>query len=705
MSSTDYNYDEQGQFFPFFILTLTGLVTLPLTYSLLRPTKNLENTAPRIKSDYRPQHDDLIQRQKQKLLRKERRIKRMITVVAGYAVMAYMVYLIVVTARTVPKIWDPYDILGISRSADEKAISRHYKRLSLKFHPDKIRPDPAKNETIETLNDHFVELTKAYKALTDEEIRNNYIQYGHPDGKQSFSIGIALPKFIVTEGNGKYVLLVYGLLLGVLLPYIVGKWWYGSQQYTKDKVLVASAGNIFREYKEDLQEGGVVTALSAGEEFQQMFNGEKAESGLAKVEKKVLSEDEQSNDILSPEDKQALKKVENSSRRKALALLWAYLGRVELDDPSLDDEKFSVAPAARALNEAFMTISLAFGNLRPIIGSFRASQHLIQAVPPTSSPLLQLPYFTPKLVQSVEGEDAKTHMLVQQYMSLAEDRRRKLSVGQGLLSEQQYQTVLTVAKQMPALEVSKAFFKVVGEKVVTPSSLVQLVVKARFIPPGSTNIPPVNEADLEDVDPDEGDVDAMLGRKDTKSKGSSTSDDESKGDSDDQSIQPPLAHAPYYARDHSPRWYIFLADAKQGRMAVPPFTFTSFSKPLFDDSGKPTFNMQTLRMQFQAPPQTGAFNFMLHIVCDSYIGLDISKEITLQVDDLAKAAAMTDEDDISEPDEDSIAGQMQALKTGTVPKQRSVRKPAEESSDEESDTDGEADDTSETDTETDTDGE
>jgi preprotein translocase subunit Sec63 len=29
----------QGQFFPFFILTLTGLVTLPLTYSLLKPSK------------------------------------------------------------------------------------------------------------------------------------------------------------------------------------------------------------------------------------------------------------------------------------------------------------------------------------------------------------------------------------------------------------------------------------------------------------------------------------------------------------------------------------------------------------------------------------------------------------------------------------------------------------------------------------------
>jgi translocation protein SEC63 len=62
--------------------------------------------------------------------------------------------------------------------------------MSLKFHPDKVRPDPRKNETIEMLNDRFVEISKAYKALTDEEIRNNYIQFGHPDGKQSFSIGI-----------------------------------------------------------------------------------------------------------------------------------------------------------------------------------------------------------------------------------------------------------------------------------------------------------------------------------------------------------------------------------------------------------------------------------------------------------------------------------------------------------------------------------
>lgn len=75
----------------------------------------LENTAPRIKSEYKPKDADLVDAQKRKRLRKERRIKRIITVILGYAVMAWMIYLIAVTARATPKIWDPYDILGVSR--------------------------------------------------------------------------------------------------------------------------------------------------------------------------------------------------------------------------------------------------------------------------------------------------------------------------------------------------------------------------------------------------------------------------------------------------------------------------------------------------------------------------------------------------------------------------------------------------------------
>ena len=46
--------------------------------------------------------------------RKQWRVKRTLTVVLGWALMGFMVYLILVTQRTVIKIWNPYDILGIS---------------------------------------------------------------------------------------------------------------------------------------------------------------------------------------------------------------------------------------------------------------------------------------------------------------------------------------------------------------------------------------------------------------------------------------------------------------------------------------------------------------------------------------------------------------------------------------------------------------
>lgn len=536
------------------------------------------------------------------------------------------------------------------QSASEKQIKSHYRRLSLKFHPDKARPDPAKNETIETINDHYVELTKAYKALTDEEVRNNYIQYGHPDGKQSFSIGIALPKFIVTEGNGKYVLLVYAALLGVLLPYLVGTWWYGTQRMSKERVLIESANNLFREYQEDSQDGAIISALSTGVEYERVLKGDNADSGLGKLESRILAEGEGTPLAggLALKDKTKLEDLEGGARRKALALLWAYLGRVELDDATLNQLKIEVAPIAHALTASFNAIALAFGSTIPILGSYHTSQNLIQAIPPKGSPLLQLPHITPAIARAIEG-DSKTHLTLQQYMDLPDAYRQKLSVGKGLLTEQQYQTAISVARQLPRLQVEKAFFKVTGEKYITPGSLVSLVVKGRFNPPGSSNVPEVNELDLEDVDADEGDVDALLGRETKKKSKDETKPKESKP------VQPPLAFAPYFARDYSPRWHVFLTDSKQGKMAVPPFTFTTFDKPIYDESGKPTFNMQTLKAQFQAPPQAGQYTFVLNLVCDAYIGFDTKMEVTLVVEDASKAGQIEEEDEISEPEEGMLS--------------------------------------------------
>jgi translocation protein SEC63 len=150
---------------------------------------------------------------------------------------------------------------------------------------------------------------------------------------------------------------------------------------------------------------------------------------------------------------------------------------------------------------------------------------------------------------------------------------------------------------------------------------------------------------------------------------------------------------------------------------VPPFTFTTFDKPIFGSDGKPTFNMQTLKAQFQAPPQAGQYTFVMHLICDSYVGLDTKMEVTLVVDEASKAVEIEADEEISEPDEgellqdrfhitgtnlevDSLAGQMHTLKGGAPPKRK--KKVVEESTDDESNTDEEVDDTSDTDTDTDT---
>ena len=134
---------------------------------------------------------------------------------------------------------------------------------------------------------------------------------------------------------------MYGLLLGVLLPWTVGKWWYGTQRLTKEKVLRASASKLVTEFDDELSDGDMVNVLSSGAEYDETLAG-KAENGIGKIESKLEqnivqdSKSESPGATLAGRDHKKLQSFEGV-RRKAAALLWSYLGRIQLDGGSLDE--------------------------------------------------------------------------------------------------------------------------------------------------------------------------------------------------------------------------------------------------------------------------------------------------------------------------------------------------------------------------------
>ncbi len=68
---------------------------------------------------------------------------------------------------------DYYEILGISRDASPQEIKKAYRRLAIKYHPDR-NPDNSKEA-----EEKFKEVSEAYKILSDPEKRQIYDQYGH----------------------------------------------------------------------------------------------------------------------------------------------------------------------------------------------------------------------------------------------------------------------------------------------------------------------------------------------------------------------------------------------------------------------------------------------------------------------------------------------------------------------------------------------
>ena len=67
---------------------------------------------------------------------------------------------------------DYYEVLGVSKTATPEEIKKAYRKMAVKYHPDKNPGDKAAEEK-------FKEAAEAYEVLSDAQKRQRYDQFGH----------------------------------------------------------------------------------------------------------------------------------------------------------------------------------------------------------------------------------------------------------------------------------------------------------------------------------------------------------------------------------------------------------------------------------------------------------------------------------------------------------------------------------------------
>lgn len=642
---SQYDYDEGSETWPYFVLALLVFALLPLTVmyvvNIFGFGKSKKHTKGSIKHDHRSlnlPHASAIDKFLARAKSGKVFNRSLLALIVGWTLVGY-IWITYAKEVSLQGFFDPHTILDLPYSATEKDVKSKYKKLSLIYHPDKL--PKYSDEVKKEMEAQFLKMNQAYRALTDEATMENIKKWGHPDGQQQISHGIAIPKFLVEGKYSPFMILFYFVLIGVLMPAIVGSWWNNVKTHTKGGLHVDTAA-IFVRKLADKNPGRVFTPYD--------------------ILDWVLS----SQEVVSA--------YRNLTPEQLKQIVLDHMQRVHpaANDLLLEAEKLNFISQLPDIIAGFIDIATVFRAHDVISAAYDLQRGILQACSPVGKhkELLQLPFVDQK---TIEAQPVKK---LGKLFAITKEEAGKVL---GVTDNDKLDIALDIASHIPIIRVLDASFRVPGEDVVPPSSTTHLVVNFLIKSAKLKSCPEIDESRFLEEETIE-DLKNPLR-------------------TNEEQPELPAAFAPYFPREIANRWDGYIVGQRdnkfvEGTSAAPlervDLSNLELTQEQWVEGKEGTVILSTfkVRLPVPAPPSTGTFHFRLLLKNNAYFGTDVDIPLEMEVldppvnvDAVKKAASRfghkedddeEDDDDsdsdISDPEEDTLAGALAQLRGESVKK-------------------------------------